>query len=275
MIPHASAGVTDWLAARRACGQMLLALDFDGTLSPIAPTPAAATLPEDTRAALHDVAARSDTILAVVSGRALEDVFVKVRMPELYYAGNHGLEIRGPALELVHPEAVARVAAVRQCLERLRPVVGQIEGVVVEDKRLSLSIHYRLVREPALEELVRDAVRSSCNDIAGLKVTEGKKLIEVRPDVAWDKGRAVEFLVASLLNGSAAPVLFIGDDVTDEDGFRAIAGRGAGILVAEPTAATQTAASYYLSSTDEVTVLLRQLAEDSPGDAGARPWTTT
>lgn len=263
-IPHASALVDGWREARRRTGRMLVALDYDGTLVPIAPRPEAAVLPEATRALLARLAARPDTHVAVVSGRGLEDIRSRVGLEGVYYVGNHGLEIVGPGLRWVHEAAVAATPRIAECAAGLRAGLDGIEGVVMEDKRITLSVHYRLVRAEEDVARVRAAVLETCAGRDGIRITEGKRVLEVRPAVDWDKGRATRFLLEALGLESTPqpPVVFFGDDLTDEDAFRALRGRGDGILVASAAEMRpDTAASTLVESTDEVLALLEALAE--------------
>jgi trehalose 6-phosphate phosphatase len=266
VIPHALDAVDRWIADRERSGRILVALDFDGTLAPIAQTPEGAGLPARARAALVRLARRSDTCVAIVSGRALEDVREKVAITDVFYAGNHGLEISGPGTERVHPGALASVPAVRAAARELSRRLGDRPGVIVEDKRLTLSVHFRLVPDPRERADIAAIVRAVCASIDGLRATDGKMLVEVRPAVDWDKGRALEYLIGAVLDPPDAPVLFVGDDATDEDAFHIARHRGAAIVVADRPAAT-TAATHRLSSTEQVAELLERLG--TPGeDAG-------
>jgi trehalose 6-phosphate phosphatase len=262
MIPHALDRLEEWRAARRQAGRLLLALDFDGTLAPIVEWPEQATLLPAAREALLRLARRPDTDLAIVSGRTLEDVRARVALPGVYYAGNHGMEIEGPGVQRRFVEAAAVRPRLAACAEALRHALAGVEGAFVEDKGLTLSVHYRRVAEPALRDTVRRIAQEACGREPGLRLTEGKMISEIRPDVDWDKGRALRFLLDALEAGddNLVPALFIGDDRTDEDGFRALAGRGDGILVADPPPPT-TAATAYLRSPDEVAQLLAGLAD--------------
>jgi trehalose 6-phosphate phosphatase len=262
---HASENLDAWISAREHAGRMLVALDFDGTLVPIVDDPDDAHLDPVTHAALVKLAARPDTDLAIVSGRALEDVRSRVAVDGVFYAGNHGLEIEGPGVQCVHAEASRIRPALAACADRLRPMVASLPGAILEDKGLTLSLHYRQVqhdRAGAGERLL-ELARAAAAAVSGVRVTTGKMIIELRPDVTWDKGRAVRFLLDTLEAGAGSmlPVIFIGDDVTDEDAFRAIAQRGQGIIVAaDPPAAT--AARWFVKSPVEVTALLEALAHD-------------
>ena len=250
------------VAEREASGRLLLALDFDGTLSPIVPRPAeAAILPAAARA-LTRLADRPDTRVAIVTGRGLDDVRARVREERAFFAGNHGFEIEGPgvrhridAAERLRPEFL-------MLSERLRHELAHIPGVEIEDKGITMSVHYRRVDDPALAEEVRVAtVREA--ERSGVRATHGKRVVELRPPFDWHKGRAVEFLIDSL--GSDGPIypVFIGDDVTDEDAFRAVRDRGGlAILVADGEDSRQTAAHARVASPEQLVPLLEALADD-------------
>lgn len=261
MIAHATERLEDWRRARRRTGRMLVALDYDGTLTPIVQRPEEAALSERTRSVLARLAERPDTDVAVVSGRALEDVRRRVGLSGLYYAGNHGLEIEGPGLHWVHAEASAARPRIESCGVALREALRTVPGVIIEDKGITLSVHYRLVVSESEATRVRTTVEEVCGGHDGVRITSGKKVLEVRPDMDWDKGRATRFLVhaLNLAEMRQAPVLFIGDDRTDEDAFRELNGWGYGILVAEMPP-PDTAATALLHTTEEVVELLAALA---------------
>lgn len=261
---HAFQRIDDWRAARARAGRMLLALDFDGTLAPIVPTPDEAALLPSAHTALARLLQRADTIVAVVSGRALADVRTRVGLDAVHYAGNHGLEIEGPGgVHRLHDEAELARPALAACAQALRADFAGDNTILVEDKRLSLSVHFRLVADSARERAIRDQVERRCGDPRhGLRLTDGKKVVEIRPAVDWDKGRATGFLVDTLLNGAMhAPVVYIGDDRTDEDAFAILRGRGEGVLVADSVPASSQALAW-LRSPDEVVTLIDRLAED-------------
>lgn len=240
-LPHALDRVPAWKEAWARSGRLVLLLDFDGTLAPIVPRPEMAAMPDDTRRALDRLMARPGVEVAVVSGRGMADVRERAAIPGIAYAGNHGMEIHGAGLERVHPEAAAARPALEDAAGEIERGLAGIDGAFVEDKELTLSIHFRQAADREAE--VRRVVMDAADGREGLKVTEGKMVLEVRPRVEWDKGRAVLFLLGEMRPPSGAPVLYLGDDTTDEDAFRAVAEWGAsgeGVLVAEsprPTSA--------------------------------------
>ncbi|HEX2164317.1 MAG TPA: trehalose-phosphatase [Thermoanaerobaculia bacterium] len=246
------------LARRLAGRRPVVFLDFDGTLAPIVERPEEAGMPEPTRRAVERLAARVP--VAVVSGRRREDVAAKVGMPGLVYAGSHGFDLGGPGFaEEVAPELpplVERVAA------GLAEELANVPGVEVEPKRWTAAVHYRRAAAADVPR-VRTAVERAAAAHPELVVAGGKKVFEVRPALAWDKGRAVLHLLARLgLDGPAALPVYLGDDVTDEDAFRALAerpGGGVGVRVADEPA--DSAAQYSLASPAEVPELLDRIAD--------------
>jgi trehalose 6-phosphate phosphatase len=268
MLPDAHSLLPRLTAARAAAGLMLAGLDFDGTLAPIVSRPDDAALPRATRPLLLELAGRGDTRVALVSGRSLADLRQRVAIDDVYYAGNHGLEIEGPGVRRVHAEAEAALPGLARVARLLAQHLGGMHGVIVEDKGLTLSVHYRMVADAREEARVRDSVHELCSGAAGLRLTEGKKVVEVRPDVDWHKGRALGFLRETLLAGhEGAPTLFIGDDRTDEDAFREVGEGGCGIVVGTPP--PDTAAHASLADVTAVARFLQQLAS-APGAHGHR-----
>lgn len=206
--------LTRWLKA----GRIGVISDMDGTLSPIVPHPDDARPTEANRQALGQLHEHL-ALVAVVSGRAVADVRAKMALPHLVYAGNHGLE------RWVADDAGGRVEAspaVAPYLDALQTIKAQITadapgGVWVEDKRVTLSIHYRAHANPAqFRESYLDHMQN-LTQAHGLKLFEGRMIFEVRPPLAIDKGTVFAQLIEDYALDGAC---FIGDDVTDADAFR-------------------------------------------------------
>lgn len=217
----------EWLSAvtRGAAGVFL---DYDGTLTPIADRPEQATLGVSTRAQLAGLASRCP--VTIVTGRDIAVVREFVQLDVIGYAGCHGLEIEGPAGSGLRYEAAGSVLATLDGAEtELRRGLAGISGALVERKRYSVSTHYRLVHSgdvPRVEKVVA-AVARHCPE---LRRERGKKVFELRPDVAWNKGSAVAWLMAAMSLDPAAAV-YIGDDETDEHAFELLDGAGVPIVV--------------------------------------------
>jgi trehalose 6-phosphate phosphatase len=242
-------------AAVEAAARLALFLDFDGTLAPIAASPGLARLPPGTRAVLEKLARCDDCTIGIVSGRALDDVRRRVGMDGLIYAGNHGLEISGGGLHFDEPTAVALKADVAGTVGVLTSLLGQIDGVLVEPKGLTASIHYRRVRAEDRAEVERIVRRVVPEDHPNLVLVEGKMVWEVRPRVVWNKGKAVGWIRDRLGLGQALS-FYLGDDRTDEDAFAQI-GRFVTARVGPPQ---PTHAGYRLADPDEVAEFLLWLS---------------
>ncbi len=231
-------------------------LDYDGTLTPIVARPELAVLAEEMRRTVRTLAARC--LVAIVSGRDRTDVQGLVGIEGLIYAGNHGFDIAGPpGMDLTYEHGHGFLASLDRAEHDLLRALSWIVGVRVERKKFSIAVHFREVppQQAAHLEPVVDAVIRRCPE---LRKGLGKKVFELRPGVDWHKGRAVLWLLDALgCAGTDALPVYIGDDVTDEDAFSAVAGRGLGIVVAE--APRVTAAGYRLRSTAEVRLFLHKL----------------
>ena len=254
-------------ARLRRVERILLQFDYDGTLTPIAPRPEDALLPREARERLTALAAHPRCIAGIVSGRSLADLAVLANIDGLIHAGNHGMEIRGPGLEFTHPEAVAAREVLAQVQAALAGALGHVPGVLVEDKGLTLSVHYRGTPEPLAGE-VDDVVAATAGpyiESGQLRLTRGKMVVEVRPAIAWDKGKAIEKIYRHSCEGwnpndRPFPVYF-GDDRTDEDGFRVVQDMGGlAVFVGEPRQGT--AALHQLDSPDEVWETMRLILEE-------------
>lgn len=234
-----------------------LFLDYDGTLAPIASRPELARLSEDMRRTLQSLEALCS--LAIVSGRARRDLKDMVDISSIYYAGSHGFDISGPAgQEFEHHEGRGFVPSLAQAAQDLKEAVAEIDGALIENKIYAVAAHYRLVRPEDVPRFCR-RVKEVAGNYPQLKLTDGKKILELRPNIAWDKGHAVLWLLdATSPSGDQVVPIYVGDDVTDEDAFSTLRSRGIGILVADKP--IETAASYSLRDTDEVQLFLERLA---------------
>ena len=251
-----------WPSVQRRITQaahVLVLLDYDGTLCPIAERPDLAILPQRTRGYLVSLSSKQSLSVGIISGRGLADVSAMVQVPELTYAGNHGMEIRGPNLEFIHPEAQAIKPAMDELLIRLNESLSRHEGVLVEGKGLTLSVHYRLTPEPLRQRVFADFDRILAEFAQGdcIRVTRGKAVLEVRPRVEWNKGKAITRIASDFPKETLA--IYFGDDQTDEDGFDAVHELH-GVSVFVGAARQPTRALYRVDSPKEVAQTLELIA---------------
>jgi len=252
----------------RNARRILLVTDYDGTLTPIVERPELANLPDGTRQLLRSLARQRRFKLGVISGRALVDLKNKVNISGIIYAGNHGLEIEGQGVSFINPLAQEIRPFLRVIYRVLSIALGTIRGVLVEDKGLTLSVHYRLVAEGKSKEVksIFERIAGGAQALGKIRINSGKKVYEVRPAVNWDKGKAVKLLMKKYGKGgrqSGLLPIYLGDDLTDEDGFAIIEKYGSGLSVFVGEANQDTEARYFLKSPAEVVKFLGMLLEQA------------
>ncbi|XXG70684.1 hypothetical protein AAC387_Pa07g0113 [Persea americana] len=246
--------------------QIVMFLDYDGTLSPIVDDPDRAFMSDEMRDVVREVAKYFPT--AIVSGRCRDKVYSFVKLAELYYAGSHGMDIKGPAKYMEENKAVLFQPAneflpmIDEVFKVLVEKTKSTPGAKVENNKFCLSVHFRCVEEKRWNALA-EQVRSVLKEYPKLRITQGRKVIEVRPTIKWDKGKALEFLLESLGFADCNNVfpVYIGDDRTDEDAFKVLRDReqGYGILVSKVP--KETNASYSLKEPSEVMDFLHRLVD--------------
>jgi trehalose-phosphatase len=202
---------------------LLMLVDYDGTLTPIVDDPRDAWLSRPIRDHLAALAAADRVYVTILSGRSIEDLFARVGVPELIYAGCHGLEIEGPGLAFRHAAAEARRPAMRELVQTLRRRVASIPGAMIEPKNLSVAVHYRNVAPQVLERFETEVART-IGERSGLRLLGGRKVVEVLPTLGWDKGQGALWIRDALLAAGIRNVvtLCLGDDITDEIAFSAL-----------------------------------------------------
>lgn len=235
--------------------------DFDGTLSDIVDDPDAARLVDGADDAL--IALSAHCPVAILSGRDLSDVRDRIGLPGLWYAGSHGFELTGPDGEHhENAEAAQSIAVLADAAAELSGRFSGIAGVAVEHKRFGVAVHFRKAARERVGE-VSAAVRDAGQRLS-LRVTTGREVIELRPDVDWDKGKTLRWVLDYIRDDEAPEPLvpvYLGDDITDEDAFDAVADDGVAILVRHGDDGDRaTAAQYALDSPDSVRDFTGQLA---------------
>lgn len=247
---------------RRLAGARTLhvLLDYDGTLVPLADHPAKARLPRGLQRLLEALARQSGVHVTLVSGRSLKDLRRQVRLPRIGYVGNHGLELRDGTLRYVHAVAKKSRGPLRAIVRGLRRALRPIRGAWVEDKGLTASVHYRLVK-PSEIPRVRQmfyAVVQPYQLKRHIRVTTGRCVFEVRPPVSWTKATMVNWLLTHRVAGGRRPLpLYVGDDMTDEDVFALLRQRGLTVAVAPGASATR--ARYRVDAPEDVWRLLQRV----------------
>jgi trehalose 6-phosphate phosphatase len=231
-----------------------LFLDFDGTLAPIRPRPGLARLSPARRRALKRLSRR--IFVAVVSGRSLADLRRRLAVPGLACAGSHGLEIRSQWGSWRHPGCREAARLLPALARDVRARLGTVPGLLVERKPCSVAFHFRLA-PPAARRRIGRAVRAAIHPLRGaLTLVRGKMVLEARPALSWNKGDAVrEILALAGLHGRH-PLVYIGDDRTDEDAFRAL---GRDDIAVQVGRRRDTCARYRLNSVAEVWELIARL----------------
>ena len=235
--------------------------DFDGTLSEIVEDPDSARLVDGAADALTSLSAACPVV--ILSGRDLADVRERIGLPGLWYAGSHGFELTGPdGTHHENPEAAASIPVLAGAAADLADQLGHIPGVVVEHKRFGVAVHYRNAARDRVGE-VAAAVRTAGQRTA-LRVTTGREVIELRPNIDWDKGKTLRWVLDYIRdNEGAGPLLpiYLGDDITDEDAFDAVDDDGIAILVRHSDDGDRaTAARYALDDPGRVREFTERLA---------------
>ncbi len=244
--------------------RLALFLDYDGTLTPIVLRPEMAILSEDTRDTVRELARK--VFVAVISGRDLADVRKLVGIPSLCYAGSHGFDISGPQGKHMEQQiGVSFRPQLEKAEQEIKAMVNTIPGAHVESKKFSFAVHFREVtaeNEPKIERMVDEVVA----EVPNLRKSHGKKVFEIQPDLDWDKGKALLWLLDAFhLNIPEILPVYIGDDVTDEDAFRVLKAKGIGIVVGENSRASE--ASFRLKDPEEVRRFLEKLGSMTKGEA--------
>jgi trehalose-phosphatase len=252
------------LARRRSGRHLLLLFDFDGTLAPFHPDPDAVSLDEEVRGLLAGLALKPNSTAGIISGRRLPDLEKRLRIPgEVYVAGFHGLEIHAPGEIFMHPEAAAATSTMRAIAEAMRPHLPALPGAFIEDKVFSVALHYReatpavrVVAQSCFMKVAREYV-----DSGRVRVLPGSCVVELLPGVSWHKGSALRWIREriELVHGPTFTV-YVGDDVTDEDAFRAVGPEGMTIAASDRA----TGAEFSVNGPDGVKRLLHSL--DGPED---------
>ena len=235
---------------------MVVFLDYDGTLTPIVERPELAILSEGMRRTLKALAGLYT--VGIISGRDRSDVERLVGLDSLFFAGSHGFDMAGPrGWEAHYEKGTEFLPALAQAETELREHLGSVRGALVERKKFSVAVHYRLVGEQELDTVFA-VVQLVLSHQSNLRKTEGKKVYELQPRLDWNKGKALLWVLDALpVQKSQVMPLYLGDDLTDEDAFQSLTDIGIGIVVDDSSRLTS--AQYALKNPEEVECFLQLL----------------
>ncbi|MDP8258241.1 MAG: trehalose-phosphatase [Candidatus Aadella gelida] len=243
-------------------GYIYVFLDFDGTITPIKKYPKGVILSSIMKKVVEDLSMTKDISVSIISGRELSEIKKMVGIKNIGYVGNHGLESEDEGLKHTIKEALKTEPLMRKINKELRTSLRSFKGIIVENKGLSLSVHYRTVKEKDVKKAKKvfsETVRMYKNK-RRIKVGEGKKVWEIRPPMDKNKGTAVLDLLRKkekAIKKTITPI-YIGDDKTDEDAFRVFKKRGYTVKVCKENT-KNTYARFYLRNTAEVKKVLENI----------------
>jgi trehalose-phosphatase len=240
------------------CGPrgFFLFLDFDGTLVPIQNDPTKCVLPRGMKGQLEAIALSGKACIAILTGRTVSDVRDRVNIQDVYYGGNHGLEISGPRVNYTHPDALSGKHIIDGVCREIEQEIGNIEGAFIEKKKFGFTLHYRMAHkeDKALIQRAFHRITVENSDAQTVTVMRGKKVLELAPNVSWDKGIAALFILQELKRNYLP--IYVGDDLTDETAFKTLNEDGITIRVGR---SKKTAAKYYLKGQWEVSRFLKHI----------------
>jgi trehalose-phosphatase len=254
--------LTPAIAARLSGSPFVALLDIDGTLAPIAGRPADAMVPPATCRVLEELARTPGVHVVAISGRSASDSRRLICIDDTWIIGNHGIEVAAPEGPVIHrPEVTPFADRVATAAAQATELARNIPGVIVEDKRWTLSVHYRLADRRIVPELA-EQINGIARDL-GLRVTTGKEVLELRPPIDVNKGTAAVELAGQLgALGQNASLLCAGDDITDEDMFRELRQAQPQCVTVRVGATTPiTSAEFTVPDLDAMRSLLEQILE--------------
>jgi trehalose 6-phosphate phosphatase len=274
-------------ALLRTREKVILLTDFDGTLAPIQKHPDLAALSEEIRQILIKFSQHKAIFLGIITGRSLKQIKKLVNIPEILYVANHGIEIEGPGIHYVSKEAKKARYLLWHIYMRLFKSLKHIEGMHIEDKGFSISLHYRTVKKKGDVEYITStlhAITKPFLDRKLLSISTGKMVYEIRPPVKWNKASTIKWLLSHYFTEEfteGAILIYLGDDKADIEVFESLNGKGLAIFVGNPAnisvtghyhvagndnyrspfTPTTSVADYYVHSPEEVKTFLEHLYE--------------
>jgi trehalose 6-phosphate phosphatase len=245
-------------AELQTSSRVLLLLDYDGTLVPIVKDPAQAVPGAALRPLLRKLGCAKKIILGIITGRSLKDIRSRIGLRGIIYAGNHGLEISAGSRGHMAPGFQRHLKDLQHIASALSEEVKKVPGALLENKRLTLSIHYRrcTMRDARRLKTLVSTIISPWRD--SIRIVRGKKVWDLQPPIDWNKGRAATWILQQFMGPQTPLPIYIGDDRTDEDVFRAL---GPNAITVRVRKRKDSAAAYYLAGVSEVTKCLNLLTQ--------------
>ena len=241
----------------KLCNRIILFLDYDGTLVPIKKTPQLAVLPQSTLMILKHLTKNKRLKLVIVSGRSHSDLKRLIRISKITIISNHGFEISGNNIKWINPGIKKILPSLKMITKTLKKEFKNIEGTIIENKKLTITVHFRNVKPRSIfriKKIVDAIVQEHSGELIS---TLGKKIIEVRPNIDWNKGHAVVKILTHFQKKKTNDVaIYIGDDKTDEDAFFYLNQNAITIRVGK---SKNTLAKYHVKNTREVNMLLNEI----------------
>jgi len=254
----------DFFRRFKRAKEVFLFFDYDGTLTPIVKKPELAILPPENKRRIKKLISKRWSRVAVVSGRSLKNVKRMVGVKGIVYAGNHGLELEGPGLKYFNRKA----SVFKKHLDIIyRILTDKLKGyskILIEHKGLTLSVHYRLEKSKNRVRKVFKIIDEATDSYVKQKkvrISHGKKVVEIKPKIDWNKGKIVLWLIKYFRKKSSTTnylPIYLGDDTTDEDAFKVLTRKGIGIFVGGVK--RKSLAKFYLKNTRQVTDFLEKIS---------------
>jgi len=251
----------DWenIQARIQLAQnLLLFLDYDGTLTPIVSKPELAICSSEVKRHLEKLRDLPRVYLAIISGRSLEDLRGKVGVSDIIYVGNHGLEIENPGGRHKNILSLTRTRELKKITQNLRRSLEEIPGILFEEKGPILSVHYRNVSQKFFAQIPQVLKEELQQWKDRWKMASGKMVLEIQPNVYFHKGKAVREILKTVPSQGLLPI-YLGDDQTDEDAFRVLKGQGISVFIGLGKLPSE--ADFFLRNPDEVQEFLSRCEE--------------
>jgi trehalose-phosphatase len=228
---------------------LFLFLDYDGTLTPIVSRPELALCPPQVKRHLEKLRRLPGVYLAIISGRSLDDLRKKAGVSDIIYVGNHGLEIESPGGRHKKIVSSVRTKELKRITQNVQNSLKEVPGILFEEKGPILSVHYRNVPEkffPRVPQVLKEELQQWKDR---WKIRSGKMVFEIWPNIDFNKGDAVRKILKTFPSPGLLPI-YLGDDQTDEDAFRALKGHGISVFVGPSGSSSE--ADFFLKNPDEV-----------------------